>query len=1407
MNLRNADEYHIGLDVGTGSVGWCVVDDNGDLFHFKGKPTWGSRLFPSANTAAATRVKRSQRRRYDRRRERIECLQGIFLDEMSTVDPEFFVRMRQSSLLEEDRDSAFTTSYSHPFFNDSDFSESEYYKAYRTIWHLRQHLMESDEKADVREVYLAFHNIVKYRGNFLHEDETELRASTAHAGMAAQTLACALEEYIEDVSSISGQDISCSPDVLRLQEALEKTGQNRTSKAKLVQEALGFNDKARAKALSKACVGLNAEFSDALYGLEKQEGSKFSLSDDDAVEKFLSLCPEDALPLFEALQAAYSASVLSKLLRGQSSLSGAMIASYEQHSADLKLLKGLVKDYLGSETYANLFRGPKTNSGDYDINKLPEQSYTAYIAGEKLANKKGCTQASLVKNIRTLCESSPELQADERFAKIKDRLYADDGEFLSKQKTRANGAIPYQLHLEELDRIIEKQGRYYPFLLDNKELLDKLVSSRVPYYVGPLNAGRDPNPCGYPNNPIDNGRRKFSWSVRRPGKEHAEAHPWNVDEVVDVEETAERFIQRMTGTCTYLYGEPVLPRHSLLYEEYCVLNELNGARWGKQDRDGHRFDNADRKALVEELFKARRGVSHKAVSKWFERRHGIVDACVSGTQADTGFESKLGSYNDFCDILNVERLEDERCPLSMQDIEQIILWNTIFEDRDILKRKLNQTYGGALSSAQINKIVKKRYQGWGRLSRKLLCGLKTETAWGSMSIMDILREGDPTTGRHARAMNFMEILHEDTFGFEQLIDEANEKRLGERGTALSIDDMPGSPALRRSVNQALRIVDEIVGIVGHEPTSIVIETTRDEQRKGVRTTKRHDALKTALEAFRADVADFDPDLLKELDNRKEQLDDDRLMLYFAQAGKCMYSGDVLDIRRLSDYHIDHIIPQAYIKDDSLDNRVLVKQELNERKLDSLLLPSDIVRSQRVWWAQLHDAKLISDKKYFNLTREHIGDAALKGFINRQLVETSQAVKFVRQMCEQRYPGTHVISLRASLSHGLRESCHFAKCRELNDFHHAHDAYLACQLSRFLGYRYPTWRDGFELAIVRKYIENLAQRGKVTNNVRLGRAGFIVDSFLRDGFDRETGEVFKDAWDAQHEVARIARALDMKQCFISRMTEEQTGAFWDETPYSPRDERHKPESLLPVKGFGTADERDTTKYGGFDNPQRAYFFIFQAYDKKGRLKYFFEGVPIHLLAAITRSSEALAAYAEQRAQAAGCSSAHVLRARVPFRQKFEMEGTEFYLSGRSGRKNVIRPAVEIAGDNELAATICAMNDDASVVSFAEYARTYAALASGLAKTCPKLSDRLELSGRSERFEELEPAEKATVLRNILAVAKGASQSCDIKLIGGHKQSGVMLEDIGKHIPDITWIDQSVTGMFERRTTLEDMQRGL
>ena len=61
-------------------------------------------------------------------------------------------------------------------------------------------------------------------------------------------------------------------------------------------------------------------------------------------------------------------------------------------------------------------------------------------------------------------------------------------------------------------------------------------------------------------------------------KEEGKILPWNYKEKIDIEASAECFIRRMTSKCTYLPKEDVIPKNSLLYSKYLVLNDLNNLR-------------------------------------------------------------------------------------------------------------------------------------------------------------------------------------------------------------------------------------------------------------------------------------------------------------------------------------------------------------------------------------------------------------------------------------------------------------------------------------------------------------------------------------------------------------------------------------------------------------------------------------------------------------------------------------------------------------------------------------------------------------------------------------------------------------------------------------------------------------
>lgn len=1397
-NLRNyKGEYNIGLDMGTGSVGWAVTDESGKLLHFKKQPTWGSRLFDSAETAASARIPRGQRRRYVRRRWRLDLLQGLFVEEIAKVDPEFFIRLHQSRLLKEDREEGHRE-YGHPLFNDSDFAEADYYKRFPTIYHLRKWLMETDEKADIRLIYLAAHNIVKHRGNFLRQENTSLSAKNARPLDALLEFRSALIDWCAELGYECDPDDSHAKSKAML-SILEEEHTANSDKKKRISSLIGVamnegakESKACNDALAGAMVGLKAEFKNVFGDISADQTSIY-LSNDEAVEALRETVPDEGMELFEKLCNVYSAYVLQGLLSyapGET-ISSNMVVKYEKYGADLKVLKALVREYVPKE-YDSFFRGELYRDEEghtlniYNASKA--QGYTKYNLGtSKMAYE------DFEKAVKKLFAGT-EAENDARYK----QMMADFGEqrFLRRLKTSDNGSIYYQLHLEELSAIIENQGKHYPFLLEEADKIKSLVSFRIPYYVGPLtskNARKDKH-----------GVNRFAWSERKPGMENVAITPWNWDEVIDRGKSAQNFITRMTGMCTYLQGEDVLPKCSLLYEEFCVLNELNGSKWGMGGEEEHRFDAADREAIVEELFKKKKTIRYKDIANWLEREPGHMNVHVKGGQGANGYESKLSSYFFFCkDVFEVEELDFADYPM----IEQIILWNTLFEDRKILKEKLEDAYGprgnGRLDDEQIKKICRKRFTGWGRLSKKFLTGIKVDTDCGPRSIMDVLREGDPNAGRKGRTMVMMEILRDENLGFQKKVDEFNRNYFGKKGKALEVNELPGSPAIRRSLNQAIRIVDEIAKIAGKDPQNVFIEVTRDDEllKRKKRTNRRYDALKEALSAFKKD----DPDIWTELQATSPVNLDERLTLYFMQRGKCLYSGEPIDINRLSsgDYEVDHIIPRSYIKDDSLENKALVLRKYNQSKTDAMLIDPAIRRKMRSYWGMLHDAKLIGDKKYRNLLRDHIDEKTMKGFIARQLVETSQSVKLAGSLLEVRYPNTNIVPVKASMSHDLREAAGFVKCREANDFHHAHDAYLACRMGLFIQMRHPKVYEN-PIAITKALRDYVRQQSRVYKRDyhAPGTSGFIVNSFMSSGFSKETGEIFKDEWDAEAEVEGIRKALNYRQCYISRMPMEDTGAFWNATVYSPRDPKMGPKLALPLK-----QGLDPKKYGGFSSQQFAYFFVYEARDKKDKRVFRFAEVPVWLASQIESDKGALERYASELAESEKLKFVRIERAKILKKQLIEIDGDRYIIRGKK----------ELLNGREVSFSL----DEIAVLSLCEKALgkgsfDEAELDAGLDEIVKKLSllGRSVVSDKVSRLiglsnidslpSGLSLTDRADLVLRLCQVLNGSLDRIDLSKIGGAKRTGTVQVSFSSLLsnPQVRFaiIDQSVTGMFERRTRI-------
>ena len=1306
--MANNLKYNIGLDIGTSSVGWCVTDEENNIVKKSGKHLWGSRLFDEGKTAAETRTFRGVRRRTERRKNRIRYLQSMLLEDIEKVDENFIPRLQQSNLIKDD-----TNQFKFNLFEDEEFIDKEYYSEYPTIYHLRNALVTKDQKFDIRLVYLALHHIIKYRGNFLTKGDLSDETNAINSD---------LENIIEYLKE---NEIELKYPIEKIKEILVNKELTKSEKSKEILSLFDYEkeDKQIIDNLFKAVVGLKFNLN-AIFDLEDERKLEFASDNDwDSIASELNENAE----IFYSMKNIYSWIIVESFLVGKNYISEAFIEKYDKYHEDLVKLKNVYKKYLDIIQYDKMFR--KYEADNY-------YSYNGKLS--EIEKSKKCSNEELCKRIKKdLKGFEDESDVSEIFNDISNENY------LIKLNTTDNGEIPYQLHEKELKKILENQSKYYQTIKENKDKILSLLTIRIPYYVGPLSTNS-----------------KWAW-VKKNSKEAI--RPWNFDEIVDKDATAEEFIRRMTNKCTYLLNEDVISKESLLYSKFSVLNEINNIQVNDKRI------SKDMKMKIIELFKNKKSVGKKDIINLYKKDGINVEKIDGFTTSNGKFNSNMNAYVDFSKILeNIDENEEM--------IEELIYWITIFEDKLILKHKIEEKYSSILTKEQINKIIKLKYIGWSRLSKKLLIGLKSTE--NNETIMEKLMNTN---------MNFMQIITSDKFGFKEQLEQALKDVIGEEKKKISYDDIAEiqtSPANKKGIWQAILVVKEITKILKAEPENIYIEFARSDETKGVITKKKLEKIEQQYKEI-SDFTKNNKSLLDELNKAKNQTKNinERLYLYFMQMGKSMYSGEKLDIENLSSYQIDHIIPQSYIKDNSIDNKVLVLSEENQRKKDSLLLEDTIIDKMLPTWTYLNENGLISDLKFKKLIKRRMfsNEEEEVKFISRQIVETRQITKYVREILTKLYPDTEIVGLKSSVTHNFREKYEFYKIRNLNDCHHAQDAYIMC-----LNGNIRKELNLFKIDELKKYIKIITKEDKKKDKNIEFKIEMKINNVIEKNIDK------------------INKIFEYKDYLVTRKLEEQTGEFYNQNPIKKSEIKNTRISLK--------SEKDPLKYGGYSGENQAYYVIYEYKDKKGKSEYRMQGIPIRYSYEIKNKKITLEEYLKNKCNENQEEFIRILKSKILKNQAFLDENNELQkiISDSEYRniKQLFLNKKEII-DLYSALNYNILNEKKKEELDKEKIQTiaidsYRTIINKMINEFKGIDD-IEKKDilNNGKFEALDIEEKIKTLNNLLTCISKAY--VDLKNIGLNSNEGrkYNINFNKKKLNNMIFIDQSVTGFYERRYRVDEL----
>lgn len=1017
--------YYLGLDIGTNSVGWALTNEEHKLIRKGGKRLWGVRMFEESKDASERRLARGSRRRIDRRNERVDIVRELFSSEISKIDPTFYERLDESFYVAEDRK---YPDY-HNMFNNG-LTDKEFYDKYPTIYHLRKDLLVSHTKIDIRYIYLVISNMMKKRGHFLASgDEFNVNDTTVVSKNINEIFA----QITDLAEQWSQNDDFCEENYFDLPELTQEwfdkfiliMSQNTTKSAKkavlkeLFQaENKSFVDEALIPLLIGSSVKLNSL---KLVKDKKYESCEISINVenlDGLINESEGKVPEFStvltmLPLIKDINDYF---YLDNLLKGSNGISDAMIKKYDEHKRDLKTLKELIKKYLPNKYYECFKQSNAKKSAKGDKSKSI-CNYPAYVGlntnhkTKKLDRFGHCSREDFYKYIRSLLEQIKAVEVQDIISDF--NLKMENNNFLLKQNSDQNASLPMQLNKSELRIILNNQKEFYPFLdekdADGLTVIEKLIKTfeyKRPYYIGPINS-----------------HATNAWAVRNSEYENVHITPWNFEKAFNKDESAKAFIERMQNKCTYLKGKDdyCLPKFSIIFSEYNCLSYVNKIRI-----NGELIDKNLKEQLMADVFKKEKQPTAASIKKYLKTKNiELTDALPLCT-------CTMSSYIKMVSIFGEQYVNKH-----IEQIENIIKDITIFEDKSILEERLIKLYH--LDDNKVKLIKDLNYTKYSSLSKRLINGLATKTG---QTLLEVMRETN---------LNLNEILYSPIYNFKEVVDDYN-KEITKAEENMTLEEFMKeniflSPDMHRPLIQTLNIISELEQIIHHPIDKYFVETERSNKQtkgdKGV-TVSRYQRLQDCYK----NAKDISIDLRKELDDNKDKLKSDKIYFYFAQLGRSMYTGQKIDFDDLFNdnlWDIDHIYPQSLIKDDSINNRVLVEKTINVQKSDKCLYEiNNLLDPNRVGlYKKLLDMQLISKEKFRRLTQKEISKEDINGFINRQNVITNQAVSSLMDILKmyKKVDNKNIIYAKAENVSDFRRDFDLPKSRTANNFHHAHDAYL------------------------------------------------------------------------------------------------------------------------------------------------------------------------------------------------------------------------------------------------------------------------------------------------------------------------------------------------------------------------------
>lgn len=871
---------------------------------------------------------------------------------------------------------------------------------YPTIYHMMQDMIHSDKKFTVEEYLSALYFLNHHRGYMY--------------GIQAEVKDCSLRECVHQLNKC----YECNDKNIHIDEVvideISKIGFYKSGKRCAAEK------KAQKEMVKNLTDDVSADFYDSLLSGSFGKKTRFFFG---PLENSicLSALQEEDIQDFKNKYSSEDAQILNCILDIYNALSSTIALGKNGYVCDYKVnkynlfgqrtkeLKALYKRFSTQDAYNKMFRS-----------RHLENNFNALISKSAAVSAfKYDKFVSLIKkDLKVLQNTDKDL-----YDIVTDATY-----LVKPSSADIDVKFSHAIKKREFMAIVDKMCLYYPELRalqydkhPEYSVIDAFLKNfdfQVDYFVGPLN----------PNN--SNAWIEFKNSP-------CKIDPFNYDKEIDFSKTINNWMQRLIGRCSILPNEFVMPKYSMTYAKFVVINQINCLRI-----DGECAPVEIKQAVFNDLFfNSDKNVTVKAITKYVVDTFGFSKD-VSVTGVVSAIQNPFIAVNKIVRCINPTKCTDDL----IDDIAYIL---TAMQDKKSKVQKLAEL--NQLSEKEIESVSVLSFDGWGELSKEFLLMIYNQET--KMNVLDSMFNEGLTLEAIKSQRGFQKAV-QDKVQPKQCKDEMDIV-----GAATEYCRKKRySPAVLSGVIYILKNFARMVKEQGFFPEYICVESTRTGGNKGEDSVARKNKLLKLYKEGKLDKSE--PVLYRELtevDNSVLRIT--KNYLFFLQVGYDAYTGEKIatsfkDFIALDphSYDRDHIVPQWLKVDNSLENNlVLTNAHTNQTiKRDLYPLP-DKIRIPKVikTWKYLLNAGLFTQEKFSRLARStELSDAELHTFLDSELTITSQVAMALKDLIVE-YDLAKVILVSPVYSSKFRSDYHFPKCREINHLHHFEDA----TLTAVLGYCY------------------------------------------------------------------------------------------------------------------------------------------------------------------------------------------------------------------------------------------------------------------------------------------------------------------------------------------------------------------